>query len=259
MPSQGISVCFVIKNGLINGYPFWESLTSCLPLADEIIISEGYSTDGTYEALQRFMKLHGQKVKMFRHEWSQYKSESGSVIANVSQNAMSRCTKSWIYYLQADEIIHPRNIGVLKKLVTSDYNSVCFNYNHFIGSWKPLPHGSAAYSQAVRMVRKKSSIFLIGDGWNFGGRIGPTFGPDGIPKPIYHFGWVFPRNMDLKKVEQSKIYPNMEEYRKNGAEAYQRILNGYAEEKGFPIPEDYDDYPCGMKRLVGAFSYTLPA
>lgn len=258
MPAQGISVCFVIKNGLINGYPFWESLTSCLPLADEIVISEGFSTDGTYDAILKFQKRYGSKIKLIRADWNSHKSDCGSVITKVSQDAMAHCSRSWIYYLQADEIIHPSNISCLRRLIDSKYNSVCFNYNHFIGSWKPLPPGVAAYSQAIRMVRKKPSIFLIGDGWNFGGQVGPTFGPDGIPKPIYHFGWVFPKNIDLKNVEQLKIYPNIEGYQKKAAESYQRIVNGYSEKKGLPIPDDYDDYPCGMKRLVGEFCYSLP-
>jgi len=260
MPSQGISVCFVIKNGMINGYPFWESLTSSLPLADEIIISEGFSTDGTYEAILKFQKKYGQKVKVFRCDWSKFVTEYGDVITKVSHEAMSHCSKNWIYYLQADEIIHPLNVGFLKKFVGRNpkFNSVCFSYNHFIGSWKPLPPGGAAYNQAIRMVKKSGLIYLIGDGWTFGGQIHPTFGPNGIPKPVYHFGWVFPKNIDQKNIEQVKIYPSLPEYQKKAEGSRQRIVSGYRERKGLPVPEDYDDYPCGMKRLVGAFEYTLP-
>lgn len=258
MPSQGISVCFVIKNGLINGYPFWESLNSCLPFADEIIISEGYSTDGTYEAIRKFENKYSSKVKVIRCDWNKFKSESGSVITKVSQEAMNHCHKSWIYYLQADEIVHPENVGFIKKMVVSDYNSICFKFNHFIGSWKPLPEGSAAYGSAIRMVRKKPSIFLIGDAWNFGGQTGPVFGPAGIPKPIYHFAWVFPKNIDLKRIEHGKIYPDMQCYQRTAQEARERMASGSTGTNGLPIPDDYNDYPCGMKRLVGAFSYTLP-
>ena len=258
MSCQGISVCFIVKNGLLNGYPFWESLTSSLPIADEIIISEGFSSDETYDTVLRFQRIHGQKVKVFRCDWNKFKSESGTVIAKVSQEAMSHCCSSWIYYLQADEIIHPENIDFIKKAVNSNHNSVCFNFNHFIGSWKPLPQGAAAYSSAIRMVRKSPSIYLLGDGWTFAGQTSPVLGPNGIPKPIYHFGWVFPKNIDQKHIEQSKIYPDLSEYQTKAADSSQKILIGYSEEKGLPIPNDYDDYPCGMKRLVGAFKYTLP-
>ncbi len=106
MPTPGISVCFVIKNGMINGYPFWESLSSSVPLADEVIVSEGYSTDGTYEALVKFQKKYGPKIKMFRTDWGKFGSQSGSVITKVSQEAFDRCSRSWIYYLQYDYIIN---------------------------------------------------------------------------------------------------------------------------------------------------------
>lgn len=258
MPSAGISVCFIVKNGLTNGYPFWESLTSSIPIADEIVVSEGFSNDGTYEAILKFQKKYGSKVKVFRCDWNKFKSESGAVIAKVSQEAINFCSKSWIYYLQADEIVHPRNVDFIKRVVNSNHNSVCFNFNHFIGSWKPLPPGGAAYSTAIRMVRKIPSIYLLGDGWTFAGQIAPVLGPNGVPKPVYHFGWVFPKNIDQKNIEQSKIYPDLSAYQNKASASQQNILNGYGEEKGLPVPDDYDDFPCGMKRLVGAFKYTLP-
>jgi len=259
--NDGISVCFVIKNGLINGYPFWESLESSLPIANEIVISEGYSSDKTYEVLLKFRDKYKDRVKLFQADWSRNVGGCGEIISVISSEAMSRCTCKWIYYLQADEIIHKDNCNILKDIASGklgNYNSVCFNYAHFIGSWKPLPKGGAAYSNAIRMVKNTREISLMGDGWTFKGSIHPVFDPNSIPKPIYHFGWVFPKNIDQKNVEQGKIYSGMSDYQRKASLSAENIKRGYTQKNGFPKPDDYDDYPDSMRRLIGQFEYTLP-
>jgi len=261
MKKRGISVCFVVKNGMINGYPFWESLESCLPIADEIVISEGMSRDNTFEVLNKFKNKYGDKVNIFRTEWSKFSAYSGEVIALVSEEAMKKCSYEWIYYLQADEVIHEDNVQFLKSVPTGgvgNCNSIYFKFAHLIGSWKPLPQGGAAYSEAIRMVKNIPSITLLGDGWTFTGSTQPVFPSTTIPKPIYHLGWVFPKNIDQKNIEQAKIYSTMKIYQDKAASARQNVAKGYNQKLGLPIPTDFDDYPKNVKRLVGAFEYTLP-
>ncbi len=259
---DGISVCFVIKNGLINGYPFWESLESSLPIADEIIISEGNSSDKTYEALLKFKEKYGDKIKIFRTNWERkHVGGCGEIISVISSEAISKCSHNWIYYLQADEIIHKDNYGIIKEVASSklgNFNSINFKYAHFIGSWTPLPFGSAAYSEAIRMVRNIREISLMGDAWTFKGSIYPVFPSNNVPKPVYHFGWVFPKNIDQKNVEQAKIYPSMCNYQKKARDSAENIKKGYSQKNGFPKSETFDDYPESMKRLIGQFEYTLP-
>jgi len=254
----GISVCFVIKNGLVNGYPFWESLLSCCSFADEIVISEGYSRDRTYDALKVFQERHPNKVKLFRTNWDRFRSGCGEVIAKVSSEAISKCSRQWVYYLQADEIIHEKNIEFIRNIPSSKFNSVKFMFAHFIGSWKPLPVGGAAYSSAIRMVRNIPAISMVGDGWTFQGKIDPICPKELCPMPIFHLGWVFPKNIDLKNLEQAKIYRNMKAYQDKANQSRERIEAGYAAQQGLPIPEDYDDYPEVAVRLLGLFEYSLP-
>ena len=46
-----LSVYTYVKNGLHYDFHVVEMLKHHLPLADEIVVNEGYSTDGTYEAI----------------------------------------------------------------------------------------------------------------------------------------------------------------------------------------------------------------
>ena len=257
----GISVCFVVKNGLINGYPFWESLHSCLPFADEIIISEGFSRDKTYEAILKFAELHKDKVKLFRTKWERFHTPYGEVISHVSQEAMSKCSHEWIYYLQADEIVHEGNHEFLRKVGRNEFpkfNSVSFPYKHCLGTWNPLPPDHPAYSEAIRMVKNTSAIKLLGDGWNFTGAVSPCYPAGAVPKPIFHLGWVFPKNIDQKNVEQGEIYKEMDQYQEKAEISRTRLKQGYEEKKKFSPPDNTKQFPKGLDRLFGKFEYKLP-
>jgi glycosyltransferase involved in cell wall biosynthesis len=53
-----ISAFTVVKDALKQGYPFVESIASMLPICDELLVSDGFSKDGTYEILQKLETLN---------------------------------------------------------------------------------------------------------------------------------------------------------------------------------------------------------
>jgi len=256
----GISVCFIIKNGITQGYPFWESLKSCLSFADEIVISEGLSTDGTAEYIKKFISMYSDRTKfrMYTDDWNGFSSPHGEVIAQVTERNMRRCAHEWIYYLQADEVLHPDNSDFVRKVAKENKsNAVMFKFYHFINAWEPLPVGTAAYDYAIRMIRNSKDIKPIGDAWTFGGNVEPTCKQELVPKPIYHLGWVFPKNCDMKTVEHGKLYKNMASYQA-GAKAAQGRIEAGKYNSGFALPVDFDDFPDGVARLFGKVQYELP-
>lgn len=260
---SGISVCFIIKNGIRQGYPFWESLQSCLPFANEIVISEGGSDDGTAECIAKFISKYGTsngpEFRVFRDNWNEKPSQYGEVIAWISEKNFRRCAYEWVYYLQADEVIHEGNVEFIKSVANGtagNFNSVSFEFCHFIHSWEPLPK-KIAYDQAIRMVRNRHDIKFLGDAWNFQGSIEPVCRPDKIPCKLYHLGWVFPENCDIKKVEHGKLYSRHVEYQAQAREAKERIaLSKY--ESGYDVPSDPSSYPLLISRLYGKVKYELP-
>lgn len=260
---EGVSVCFVVRNGLINGYPFWESLNSCVKFADEIVISEGYSDDDTYKVLEVFKEKNPTKVNLFRTDWKRFVSPYGEVITHVSQEAISKCSYSWVYYLQADEIVHEGNHQFIKdvadgKFSDQGFRAVSFPFRHCIGSWNPLPENSPAYSEAIRMVVNSSSIRLMGDAWNFTGSVSPCYPAGAVPKPIYHLAWVFPKNIHHKNISQGEIYKNLPDYQRKANASREQISKGHENHDGYPHPDNGDQFPVGIDRLFGAWEYTLP-
>lgn len=243
---MSISVVFVVKNAIKQGYCFQESLLSCLPFADEIVISEGYSDDDTMKYLKRFAEDND--AMLFQDEWEE--SYHGEVIAKVSERAIAKATCKWIYYLQADEIIPPETAQYIKE-ISDDYEhaSIAFPFYHFIRSWEPAK--TAAYHEAVRMVVRGCGS-LKGDGWTFDGDICPIYPADACPKPIYHFAWVFPKQNDIKDIEHAKIYKNVTEYQ----EKMQKACQNPSELQPYPRT-DFDDFPELVRRFVGKAEYPL--
>ena len=47
-----ISGFMIVKDVVAQGYPFLEAITAALPVCDEFLISEGFSSDYTWDALQ---------------------------------------------------------------------------------------------------------------------------------------------------------------------------------------------------------------
>ena len=257
---MSISVVFIIKNGIKQGYCFWESLQSCLPFADELIISDGHSDDGTFEYLMKFAKKYRSEVStiMYQDEWEEV-SYHGEVISMVSQRAINHASKEWVYYLQADEIIPPETADYIKDFADKDafgsedsggYNSLGFPFWHFIRQWQPSQEG---YRSAVRMVRNGCG-YLKGDAWTFtGDDIVPTY--DSLcPKPIFHFAWCFPKQNDVKDIEHSKLYQNFPCYQEKAKKAMKSLESDLE-----PYPRtDFDDFPELARRFVGKAMYELP-
>jgi len=54
-----ISLYTALRNCIQQDYPYLEMLRHHLPLADEIVVNEGFSTDGTFESLKDFDPKRG--------------------------------------------------------------------------------------------------------------------------------------------------------------------------------------------------------
>src|SRR5262249_48480194 len=94
-----ISLYTAMRNCIENDYPFVEMLKHHLPLADEIVINEGYSTDGTYEAIRDL----DPKIKIFRTKWDRPKGESWWI--HFKDAARRQCTGDWCLHLDSDEFL----------------------------------------------------------------------------------------------------------------------------------------------------------
>ena len=146
---KGVSGVTVIRNAAKLGYPFYYSVKSVIDACDEFVISEGFSEDSTMDIVRQLRKEYPEKVRVI-HDVGR-PSRDGETIATVTNNAMSRCRYDWIYYVQADEIVHEDNLSFIAGVphLFSRYRAISFRFTHFFLS---LLSEMLAYPTAIRMV-----------------------------------------------------------------------------------------------------------
>ncbi len=103
-----------IRNGISSGYPFVEAIKSALPLCDEFLISDGFSEDKTYEVLET-LSQQDSRIQLFRDKWDQ-KSFDGSALKNALNMVRYRCKGTYIFEIDANEIIPEENIPFIRSL-----------------------------------------------------------------------------------------------------------------------------------------------
>ena len=94
-----LSLYTYVRNGLHLDFHVVQMLKHHVPLADEIIVNEGYSTDGTYEAITSI----DPKIQVFRTNWdapTHYRW-----YGERKDPARRRCTGDWCLFLDSDEFI----------------------------------------------------------------------------------------------------------------------------------------------------------
>ena len=161
MERHTISGFMVVKDVLSQGYPFVEAIASALPVCDEFLVSDGYSTDGTFEIIQKISKLN-KKVKVFRQKWPVNKTMG--VIGEVSNDLRQKCSSEYIFSVQANEVIHEESVEYLRGLPTIRPNVRAFSLPYLSLSWIYKTQEEFR----LRLAKNLPSIVNVGDAWTLG-------------------------------------------------------------------------------------------
>ncbi len=228
----------LVKDVLKPGYPFAEAIASALPICDEFLISEGYSTDGTYEIVQQMAKLN-RKIKIFRQQWPS--TRSLMVFGDVTNWIRAKCSYDYMFSVQANEIVHEDNVEFIKALpeMCPEVHTFSLPFWHLLGNYK------FSEEYRLRFSRNLPSIVATGDAWALGPSktfvrsealktlrnprvllryisrgIEWTYANSGqnlisravyLPKPVFRYWSLFPRNF-LEKCERHKEMFNLPQF-----------------------------------------------
>ena len=184
-----ISIYTIVRNGLYFDYHIVQMLKHHLPFADEIIINEGYSTDGTYEKIKNL----DPKIKIFRNEWDL--SGNATLYAEFKERARKQCAGDWCILLDCDEFIPEWEFdNIRERLKRSEENVFSMRYVHFYGNYRvyhdnPQKVGWVLFKQAIH--RNMVEMEVWGDGSNVRLK-GHQNEPIRVSQPFecHHFGFV---------------------------------------------------------------------
>jgi hypothetical protein len=214
-----ISGFTIIKNAILNDYPVVESITSILPVVDEMIVLAGDSEDDTNELIKN---INDPKIKIYHSVWNANLRKGGSVLAVETDKAFQLIdpNSTWAFYIQADEVVHEKYFSTIKEGCERykdnlDVQGLLFKYEHFYGTFDYVGDSRKWYSHEVRIIRndKKISAYRDAQGFRIGNKkllVKP------IDAYIYHYGWVkSPQQMLRKQKNVSRYWnENTEEWKK---------------------------------------------
>ena len=210
-----------VKNAIKYGYPVVESITSILPIVDEMIVCLGDSEDETNKLIE---SISADKIKIIHSVWDNSLREGGQVLAVETDKAMDATAidSDWLFYIQADEVLHEQYHPVLlaameKYKDDKRVEGLLFNYHHFYGSYKFIGDGRSWYSKEIRVMRNSKEIrsWLDAQGFRLNGR---KLNVKLIDAYIYHYGWV--RN----PIEMQNKYADFSNLWNEGALHEQRMI-----------------------------------
>ncbi len=196
-------------------YPFKQAIESILPICDEFIIAlgEGDEDDRTREEIE---SIGSPKIKIINTEWDLKKFPRGMENAHQTDIAKNACTGDWLFYIQADEVVHEDDLPIIKNkceryLNDEEVEGMLFDYYHFFGDYEHYHKSHGWYKKEIRIIRNREDIHSWRtaqsfrripnfDGLNYKQKQG-TYKLKVVPANarIFHYGWVRPPHLMNKK------------------------------------------------------------
>ena len=194
-----------LRNAVIGGYPFEESIRSLLPLVDEYVVAIGVGNDNT---LERVRAISDPKIRIIETSWNEKMQDRGYVYGQQKMIAHFNCTGDWAFYLEGDEVLHEDDLEKIQNAMESnkddpEVEALYFDFLHFYGT--PSQVGIAGYRRAPRIIKNSirsiapdGLFFIVLDG-NKKGRY-PRARYSGAS--IYHYGHCRKATYTNRKLQQ---------------------------------------------------------
>ena len=193
-----------VYHAIERDYPVVESIKSMLPICDEFIVNVGLPDDGTIDLI----KSIDDKIKIITTPWYPKRIRLGGwrydQFANIP---LFSCQGDWIFFLQADEIVHEQDLPKIKEAMSKyaddlEVEGLLLRYYHFYGSYdfhridRKWPPGG------VRIVRNGINVYSANDAQSFyiaNRRKMRRLKVADIGAHVYHYGWArMPEKIKIK-------------------------------------------------------------
>jgi glycosyltransferase involved in cell wall biosynthesis len=243
-----------VRNGVKLYYPIIESIKSILPICDEFVIAvgKGDEDDTTRELIAA---INDTKIKIIDTEWDEKYFKKGIINSIQTDIAMRACLGDWLFYVQADEVVHEKYLTEIQKrchdlLGCPNVEGLVFKYKHFWGDYDHYQNGHGWYPNEIRIVRNIPNIHSYQSAQSFrwfdfydnprqetGTR---KLNVAEVDAEIFHYGWVRPPHlMQNKRKSLDSVHWGI----KRATDYYQR-------------ERDYFDY--GPLNLLAEYKGTHP-
>jgi hypothetical protein len=217
-----ITGIFTIRNAIRTGYPFIEAILSILPITDRFLISDGGSTDGTFECFQKLKTAFPNTIRLF--QFQDRTSAHWECIDKHINFLINQVESGWIFEIQGDELYHEDSIMYMKEAMgLNEFNAI--RQPRWDMNWS-LDSAYKSY-HTVRCVRKQPGLLSLQGGDYFCideyyGDIKPTLHSI---VPFYHFNSIFPKNMHLRAKRHSAFLATGDDHRCRATKQLDGLFN----------------------------------
>jgi len=250
MPS--ISVYTTCTNAIKDEFFLIEGIKSALLFADEIIVMDGGSEDGT---LEKIREIKNSRIKIYANEW--LNSLGKSMYAINKALSLGRCTSDWCILMDSDEVFHEEDAERIKKIsssVSDNIIAVEFNTLHFYKDYEHLmndcPQWKDLYTHKIYMVRNNlcmhhGAVGMEADAHvDLHGRAVPEDKRLLTNVRVFHYGHVRTKESYVKK-------KNLIEGRHDGWNWKNQTVDDF-EWKDFKLRKYKGTHPLVMKNRIAA-------
>lgn len=160
---------FCWKNCVELGYLPAESFLSLYPALDRAIICVDPSGEDTLDLAYHLQEQY-HFTEVFETPWRSDTSLNGEAIGDASNEALSHVSKGdWVFNLQADEIVSPQLLEVIKtgwRTWAKSCDFVSFKYLHTLYNAQFI-QGDAGYDHAWKLALNDGALKFEADAWGF--------------------------------------------------------------------------------------------
>ena len=202
-----------VRNGVKLYYPIVEAIRSILPICDEFFVAVGKG-DNDDETRNRIAGIDDPKITIIDTVWEEKYFKKGIINSLQTDIAKNSCNGDWLFYLQADEVVHEKYLPIIKNrceelLNDKEVEGILFDYKHFWGDYQHYHAGHGWYPHEIRIIRNDPHIHSYQSAQSFR-RFDFYDNPrqeEGTRKlrvakvnaEIYHYGWVRPPHLMRNK------------------------------------------------------------
>ncbi len=182
-----------------NEIGYIENCIESISFADEIIVVDSFSTDGTFE----FLKGHP-KVTVFQHVFKNFTTQKSF--------ALTKASNDWIFFLDADELVTEKlQYEIMETVANENTCEAYWNYRTFMFKNRRLYFSGWQTDKVFRLFKKSACVFVddrvVHETLKVNGQIGK------LKEKLIHFCYKNYENYKGKMIRYGRLRA-IEEYRK---------------------------------------------
>lgn len=236
--AKKLGAVMFVHNGIELDYCFKETIENMKAFADQVVVLDAGSTDGTAEECLKYADEKTVVVCLGEDDWNEQRGKEK--LAYFQNQAKKYLDTEYYMCIQADEVLHQDSFPMIRAAMTTGLPAfMCHRANLWFNPWRELtvPQGrKPCSSQVIRLALTEFNS--TGDGESFDC---PQVCFDYVNFiRIYHMGFVRDREIMKRKViyMQEKVFETPHDKRLDEDDKFNphRYFDYDLDTK--PIPED---------------------